>query len=288
MGENSQQMKACIYCQGGEFDTVYQDARLQIVKCCSCGLVRQADYARTLAQVNQVFANPELYYETRSREEKRIIHFDAKKLARTADIRSYILHYLKPHSLLLDVGSGRGEFASALQSGGLNVIGLEPDPVAAQYAREELSLNVEVGIYHPSAFEAERFEAITFIQVLEHVEDPLETLQCAYRHLKPGGLLVVDVPSFNNPRILIYRVTRQARWVQGDFIISHNYYFTRQTLSLLVKKAGFTVLQVLTGRYAVKFGAQYGFLRPLLWTVDKATNTVGIGGITLYAFKGTA
>lgn len=278
-------MKPCVYCESQQFENVYQDARLQIVRCCDCGLVRQADYASTLANLNKTFVDPATYYEKRSKEAAAIIQQDTKNLVRTSDIRSYIRQYLKPDSILLDVGSGRGEFAASLRVDSLSVVALEPDAVVAGFAKETFGLDVHVGIYRQSEFPENSFDAITFIQVMEHVEDPLETLSIAYSHLKPGGLLVVDVPGFNNPRILTYRLTGQKRLVQGDFIVSHNHYFTRKTLSLLVEKAGFTLLQALTGRYAVKFGTQRPVLRPLLWTADQVANVMGIGGITLYASK---
>jgi predicted SAM-dependent methyltransferase len=163
---------------------------------------------------------------------------------------------------------------------GIEAQGIEPDPARALFARKELSIEVVVSPYNQDLFAPDTFDAIIFIQVLEHMEHPLDSLTIAKEHLKPKGLLVIDVPSFNNSRILAYRLTRLSSLVQRDFIPSHCYYFTRRTLVKLAEKAGFEALKAQTGRYSVKFSEN-----TLTSALDRVANALGIGGITLYAQK---
>ena len=71
---------------------------------------------------------------------------------------------------LLDVGSGTGHFASAMQKAGWKVTGLEPDEGARAVADKEHSLDLL-----PSAelfnLPGKKFNAITLWHVLEHVHD---------------------------------------------------------------------------------------------------------------------
>ena len=272
-------MTKCILCNGRDFSRVYVDDRVEIIRCTRCGLVRQQDCANALAKLDKSFETVDIYYEQRSFSANHEVRFDQDKLTRTADIQQEIGHLLGRGGKLLDVGCGSGEFLSALKNFGIDACGVEPDKLRAFFAKEQLGARVLVSPYRQDLFPANSFDAITFIQVLEHIENPLEALSFAYKHLKPTGLLVIDVPSFDNPRVIVYRLTRFARLVRRDFIPSHCYYFTRHTLSKLVEMAGFSILKVQTGRYSVKLGQSNLLLRML----DKFTNRIGIGGITLFA-----
>lgn len=123
-------------------------------------------------------------------------------------------------------------------------------------------------------------DTISFIQVLENIENPLDTLIVAREHMKYGGLLVLDVLSFNNPRIIVYRLTRLGCLVERDFIPSHCYCFTRRTLLRLVEKAGFKALTAQTSRYSMKIRDNLA-----IKMLDRLANPLGFGGITLYARK---
>lgn len=246
-------MTRCILCKGNRFRPVYQDDRVEIVRCASCGLVRQADYTRSLSKLSEEYESIEQYYQTRHHSDESELTFDPKKVSVTLDIQREISQLVKPDGKVLDVGCGRGEFLTSLKKTGLRVVGVEPDLSLASFVQDKHGIQVIASMYKDDLFPPSSFDAISFIQVVEHLQNPLETLSMAHTHLKSDGLLVVDVPSFNNPRIIAYRLTRIASLVQSDFIPSHCHYFTRRTLSQLVEKAGFRVLKAQTGRYSVKF-----------------------------------
>jgi hypothetical protein len=48
-----------------------------------------------------------------------------------------------------------------------------------------------------------------------------------------------------------------------------------------VRQAGFHIIKAVTGRYVIKSGLDNAAIR----LIDKASNRLGIGGITLYATK---
>ena len=284
-------MKACVFCGEVTANRVFANEQLEVLQCPGCGLVYQADYAAALAKMNAKYHSIEEYYEHRRDEHLRNdsakdITFDSERLRRSIDIHNYLLEMVPPGGSVLDVGSGVGEFLYSLGQNGLQVAGVEPDEHIASYSRDRLGLPVITGMYHEHLYQPESFDAITFIQVLEHVENPIATLRIAHKHLRPDGLIVVDVPSYNNPRILTYRLTRQSRLVQTDFIPPHNYYYTRGSITRIAVRAGFQPLRVLTGRYSIKYSGKNKLLRNvLLPTVDRVASRFGIGGITLYARK---
>lgn len=271
----------CPQCGESAFRTVYEDRRLTVVRCPSCGLVQQSDYSGALARLDNAYADPAAYYSQRGLTSRRQPTFNRDRLVRTSDILREMCRRLQAGSRILDVGCGSGEFLSALGHAGFDVLGVEPDPVFASFAAGQTGTRVIAAPYSEEQIAVETLDALTLIQVLEHLEDPLAILRTAHGHLKVGGLLVIDVPSFNNPRILAYRATGIKRLVRRDFIPAHCYYYTRTTLCRLVEKAGFHVDQAVTGRYAVKTGKAGILYR----AIDRAANRLGIGGIVLYAVK---
>lgn len=278
---------SCILCANPDSRLVFQDDRLTVIQCTSCGLVRQADPNSSLLKLDTKFSNIDDYYKTRDRvDEDAVIPFNTRRVEVTTDIRNELQRRLHANASVLDVGCGSGEFAASLSQMGMDVVGVEPNPSLAAHVTKHLGVHSIAAMYEADLFPPDTFDAITFIQVVEHLEDPIGTLSIAHQHLKPGGLLVIDVPSFNNPRILAYRLTGIKSLVYKDFIPPHTYYYTPKTLSQIVEKANFTNIKVVTGRYAVKFENRSGpLLIHLLRLIDRVANFLQIGGITLYATK---
>ena len=81
-------------------------------------------------------------------------------------------------------------------------------------------------------------DAITFLAVLEHMKHPKEMIQEAYRILRPGGVLLVTVPSPASKRILEFFA--KISLVRQEMVDQHENYFTVDQLRELSKKAGFS------------------------------------------------
>ena len=97
----------------------------------------------------------------------------------------------------LDIGCGGGLFLSMLKQEGAEVIGIELSDSRAQYAKTKHNLEI---YKHPIESDfwqkgyADHFDAVTLWDVIEHVNYPYQTLQCAVNDLKAGGLLFIDTP----------------------------------------------------------------------------------------------
>lgn len=274
-------MDKCILCAGTLNHLIYSDERLSVLKCRTCGLVRQSNYEEALAKLKPEIGDEE-FYESAHRPATEV---NLLKTLRTADIQNKIANVFRPATPVLDVGCGNGEFMRALSQVGVVSIGVEPNPQKAAVAMEQLGLNVRASLYQKALFPPESFDVITFIQVLEHVVDPLDALEIAFFHLQPGGYVVIDVPGYHNPRILLFRALKWNRLGKRDFIPTHNFYYTRDTLSEIASRCGFTLLEAITGRYKVKYGYRNKLFKSALGPVDFVANLLGIGGITLYAQK---
>ena len=134
---------------------------------------------------------------------------------------------LSRESKILDVGCGTGamleEFSRRYQA-----FGIDFSPQAIDFCRKRGLANVRVGSL--DAFPRdERFDLITMFDVVEHVEDDRGLLSEAHGRLSPGGHLLVAVPAY------------RWLWSNHDVVLHHKRRYTRSTLALVVRQAGFRI-----------------------------------------------
>jgi 2-polyprenyl-3-methyl-5-hydroxy-6-metoxy-1,4-benzoquinol methylase len=146
---------------------------------------------------------------------------------------------LDSRSRVLDVGCNVGSFLAALRDRtGCAVVGLEPAPTPAGYARERFGLDVREGCLEEvaDALAPASFDVITLWHVLEHLRAPRRELQIIHALLKPGGTLIVEVPNFADPLRRLFG----SSWAYVD-VPRHLIHFTPRTLRKILEDAGFGV-----------------------------------------------
>jgi 2-polyprenyl-6-hydroxyphenyl methylase/3-demethylubiquinone-9 3-methyltransferase len=108
----------------------------------------------------------------------------------------WIARRLPPAPLrILDVGCGGGIASEALARLGHDVLGLDAAPAAVAAARAHAPPDgptYRLGTVEALAAEGARFDAITALEVIEHVPDQAAFLQVLGQMLAPGGRLFVS------------------------------------------------------------------------------------------------
>ena len=169
---------------------------------------------------------------------------------------------------LLDVGAGIGEFM--FHAGRyFDVSGTEVSDEARRLAKQHWRVELLKGtLAELPRLEAEPFDVVSLIHVLEHVHDPVDTLARCERLLRPGGWLLVAVPNdspagwfkrFWGTRRLLRRLVRTSRAIDyretpafdsvrlrsapagSEIHLSH---FSVATLGRLLRERGFDVVHV--------------------------------------------
>jgi SAM-dependent methyltransferase len=151
---------------------------------------------------------------------------------------------------LLDVGSAYGWFLEEAARLGLVAVGVEPDETVAEMAIAR-GLDVLVGFFPGAVPPGQRFDFVTFNDVLEHVPDVRGVLRGVHDVLAPGGRVVVNIPNANG---LAYRAacTLARAGASGPFErlwqrglpSPHMHYFPPAALKALVGECGFDVESV--------------------------------------------
>ncbi len=152
-------------------------------------------------------------------------------------------HILAPsRRSLLDIGSGPGFFLRTAKARGWQVMGIEPSRQAAAHARS-LGVAVTEGFFNAeSAPGLGCFDVVHLNNVLEHVPDPGGILTLAHERLNSGGVICVNVPNDFSAFQLAGRgaVGASEWWVAPPH---HLNYFDFDSMSLLLTRLGFTVIE---------------------------------------------
>jgi len=144
---------------------------------------------------------------------------------------------------LLDIGCGAGFFLNIAKERGWNCHGMEILPEYIKYAQENFALkNISLeSLDEPLSYNANNFDVITLWDLIEHLRNPLNSLQKIHRIMKPGGLLVMWTPNVKNAIFL------KERWV-GYKILQHFCFFSGDSLKNMLDKAGFKIVSLKTNK----------------------------------------
>jgi trans-aconitate methyltransferase len=146
---------------------------------------------------------------------------------------------------LLDVGAHSGRLMSLAARDGWHVEGIELNPRTAAQA----ALSTGAAVHHGNIFSVEPrapFDAVTLVDVLEHIPEPRRALTRAAGWLRQGGVIAVKVPNGAAQRLkeTVRGVVRPGyRPTLADNLVHVNH-FTPVSLRLALERSGFTGVRV--------------------------------------------
>ncbi len=253
---------------------IYFDGYIKLYKCRTCGFIAQYPGPGC----NTVDTDYEETYSLSFLDKGQSFMYPNRRRA-LQDIADRIAG-IKTDGRLLDVGCGDGHLLHLCRGKGYECYGVEPSRLLAEYAAKKTGAQIIQGMYEKDTFPQGMFDVITFVQVLEHIVDPDRIIDVARCHLKPSGLLVIEVPSTRAPHFLMYQFTKNKWFVKppDGVIPCHVGYYTPSSLERLVNDHGFRTASLVTGRWQYKYGGVLGKVGKAL---DPAFDRLRIGGILL-------
>ena len=219
----------CPICDIDDTKLLYDIGSLLVVICNQCKLwYVNPRIKKTTLEKEYV----EKYYPD---EKMNRINSDKMEWLQMSERLSELEEKCPTNGRLLDVGCGIGTFLHLANKNGWETYGIDPSKNGSTYAKEIHQLNVHCGDIFDAKFPDAHFDVITLYHVLEHISDLNPFLSELRRILKPNtGKLVIEVP---NGRCLHSRI-QKSDW---PYIHPHDhlYYFSKKSLSRLLKKNDF-------------------------------------------------
>lgn len=127
--------------------------------------------------------------------------------------------HLPPRGHVLDAGCGTGGMLALLRDKKpcLDTQGVDASGLAVQHCRQRGLTQVRLGTVHELPFESGAFDAVISLDVLYHADvKEQEALAEMSRVLRPGGLLVANLPAFECLRGSHDVAVRGARRYKAD------------------------------------------------------------------------
>lgn len=270
----------CIVCDSSESQLLHvlrypllgYPGDFNVRECTDCKLIFNSPRLAS-AQIERLYDAS--YYVFRERERDAV-----RRVAQLASQTVGVAQQLGGAREVLEVGCAKGYLIALLQAWGWSVRGVEIAAEAAQFARQRFGVDVFTGTLEAwvASTSFKPTPMILSTDVIEHVSDPSAFLLSMHAAVAPGGWLILGTPNADSE----HRQSLQAGWL--GFNPFHIYLFTRDTLSRLLHKAGFEVMEAYTYtngdapapqprsgvRHAARTAAHVSGLLPMLrWARDR-------------------
>ena len=145
------------------------------------------------------------------------------------------------HGRVLEVGAGAGHVTIELAKRSKQVVAVEPTPSLFTELRERTLPLSNVSVIHgtlrdyvqrekaSSDASNSLFDAIVYVNVLEHIEDDVTELSLAKELLRPSGFVIIVVPA------------HQWLYARVDQLTGHFRRYSKRTMTNVVSSSGLTL-----------------------------------------------
>jgi len=160
---------------------------------------------------------------------------------------------------VLDVGCAGGGISKWLADRGFDVHAIDILKESIEVAKEfrnSPKITYEVRDVLKEPFPDESFDCITFLETIEHVENPAQFFREFHRILKNNGYLVVSTPNATSLKNVLYALSYRKKNKQKKVIkeiseetlgtgtqLEHIYNWDFPTLVRLLNRCGFDVIE---------------------------------------------
>jgi 2-polyprenyl-3-methyl-5-hydroxy-6-metoxy-1,4-benzoquinol methylase len=155
---------------------------------------------------------------------------------------------------VLEVGPGSGHVTKQLMLQGCRVTCVEKDRAMAEMAKSFCDHMIVGDIESDTIglqFSTERFDVVTFGDVLEHLRDPVEVLTKVKPLIAPTGYLVASIPNVAHRSLRLSLLFGEFDY--GDMGLldrTHLRFFTIRTIEKMMNESGFQIVDMVRIRDA--------------------------------------
>lgn len=242
--QKMKEIQNCPICSSNEFDLSLRvkdystsQEEFTICKCNNCGFLFTNPIPNE-EEIGRYYENPNYISHTNS---SAGLFGRAYQFFRNRALKQK-LSWISKHKqkgLIVDYGSGTGEFLNYCHINGWTTKGFEIAHTAREMSKENYGLDVE----DPNAFvniSNGSVDVITLWHVLEHLPDLQDAVELLLSKLKKEGLLVLALP---NPESFDAEYYGKY-WAAWDVPI-HFYHFKKQDIQRLANQQGLDLIETI-------------------------------------------
>ncbi len=284
-----QDINVCKLCERPS-EVKYKITSGNILACESCGF-QHLDYldevSTAVSEIDENQLTNELreYIETQLQSSEQRFNNHVSHLTNLVDLKG---------KHVIDVGCGGGLFLNKVRALGANVMGIELDDGRASYCMQEHQLHVVKHPVESTWWERYQghFDAVTLWDVIEHVNDPLGTLNACAKLLKPEGYLLLDTPArdafYYRFGALTYAISfgyyptfLNSMYSRQPF--AHKQIFSTRDMTRLLESCGFSVTTI-RKMHELSFPYEF-YLKRILRSNMAAKLTAPMAGLFFKLFR---
>ncbi len=229
---------ACLICKSSISETLFEIPQpagncYYIKKCSNCASV-YTYYAHEI-NVNELYDGQDYTVK----DTRNSIFFKIQKWEYGSVINTIRNITGSQSPSILDFGAGKGLFLHFAAFKGCLVKGIESSQPRAEYARKYFGLDINTDYYTSGSVFNTTFDVISMFHVLEHLQNPSELMGNLIKSsLKPGGLLIAEVPNFGSWQ------SKWAgnRWLHLD-VPRHLSHFNESTIEKMINDTGCRIIK---------------------------------------------
>lgn len=236
----------CVLCGARQRKLLHKKSFGNIVQCLYCNLVTAIN-KKTGHFINSQY--DKFYYQKKGLTDEKdwggyFDYFGTEWKSRAIinnDFACVLGSALNSEGSVLD-GSGGGQFLNSCKKLGFKTQGIE----ASKYASEQTEKNFKIPIvqvtieqYCLTVKDESKFSLITLLDSIEHLNNPIDDLKSLRNLLLPGGRIFISTPLYGG------RLSTSQGKNYFQFKRDHIFYFSQDTLELLLRKTGFRKITIL-------------------------------------------
>ncbi len=232
----------CALCQGCGCSVWHEDLpdyeyplpqHTTLVRCLSCDVVQQSP----LPRADELAA----FYP----RDYHAYHYhgswlaDALKRRYSRGLGREIRDCIGSRGAILDIGCADGSFLAALESmGDWELDGIDINPEVLSKPRSS-RLRLRAGQLESGTYLRQSFDAIVATHLIEHVCDPLDFLRICAGLLRPGGVMIGELPNLDSWDAKLF-----GRHWGGLHQPRHLFFWDPRSFEAFVRRAGFAEVSI--------------------------------------------
>jgi len=187
MQEHANKTDSCPLCQGAAFGEIGRKGEQTYYRCRRCRLVIGSDLWSSTSDADAVDLYDDSYLdETRRFQPATTKRYDGilERIERVAAGRR-----------MVEVGFGNGQFLHTARARGWDVTGVEVSRAACDWVRDQYDIRTACGLFENVSIEPGSLDAVSSMETIEHLYDPVSFVERAREVLVANGVLFLTTPN---------------------------------------------------------------------------------------------